>query len=246
MTLNTAARVRAMTESEWKAEYNALEKQYKAAERAEQWTRADRLGDKLSFLEMHMKWDEGGKAWRENPVKRIPPPPVQTVTHRDGTVLAKHKITGDFSGKASAWFDSSGRLVDAEQILPNGQNRSVKPNGKIWKMLETKFAYLKKQATKRNPVPSGKIAKANSLYERFRDQKADGMTKVPAPDFSVGMVVGKVDVINYETIRAGKVERYTHKFKKSARPLLCVTADGKNFFSIDGNFEFTERGFLDK
>jgi len=45
-----------------------------------------------------------------------------------------HKITGDFSGKISAWFGPSGELLNCEQILPHKQiSRPVKINGPIWK-----------------------------------------------------------------------------------------------------------------
>jgi hypothetical protein len=47
-----------------------------------------------------------------------------------------HKITGDFSGKCSAWFDEKGEILAAEQIIPYAGrseiSRSVKKNGPIW------------------------------------------------------------------------------------------------------------------
>jgi hypothetical protein len=49
-----------------------------------------------------------------------------------------HKITGDFSGKCSAWFDEKGEILAAEQIvLYTGRSeisRSVKKNGPIWEI----------------------------------------------------------------------------------------------------------------
>ena len=43
-----------------------------------------------------------------------------------------HKITGDFSGKCSAWYDKTGKLVDAEQILDTGIIKKIKPNAAMW------------------------------------------------------------------------------------------------------------------
>jgi hypothetical protein len=47
-----------------------------------------------------------------------------------------HKITGDFSGKCSAWFDKDGNIEEAEQIIPTkgGITRPVKKNGPIWEI----------------------------------------------------------------------------------------------------------------
>lgn len=53
----------------------------------------------------------------------------------DGFVL--HKITGDFKGRASAWFNPLGELADCEQILPNNQTRPIKKGGKLWNYLAT-------------------------------------------------------------------------------------------------------------
>ena len=45
-----------------------------------------------------------------------------------------NEITGDFSGKCSAWFDKDGNLEEVEQIIPvrGGITRPVKKNGSIW------------------------------------------------------------------------------------------------------------------
>lgn len=58
--------------------------------------------------------------------------PIQTRLSPDGSGSI-HSIRGDFKGKISAYYSEGGVLVDAEQILPNRQNRQVKPNGPIWR-----------------------------------------------------------------------------------------------------------------
>ncbi len=99
-----------------------------------------------------------------------------------------------------------------------------------------------------NPVPEGrtsKIKKATALYEDFRDQPGAEILDLPMPEFSTGMVIGRLSAVEYDTVRAGKREDYRHTFKKSAAPLLCVTACGKYLFTVQGGFTFTERGIVD-
>jgi hypothetical protein len=48
-----------------------------------------------------------------------------------------HKITGNFVGRMSAWFDKDGKILDAEQILaPFGSSRPVKRDGPMWKLAQ--------------------------------------------------------------------------------------------------------------
>lgn len=93
----------------------------------------------------------------------------------------------------------------------------------------------------------GKIAKATRRYENFRDRRSKTIQEWDSPDFSVGIEVGTIDAILYTTKRGekGRVERYEHQFAKKARPILAVTEDGKNLFSLGGDFRFTDRGFVD-
>jgi hypothetical protein len=53
----------------------------------------------------------------------------------DGGGYVLHKITGSFSGRASAWFDAYGKMLDAEQITPRGSVRTLKRNSPMWKEL---------------------------------------------------------------------------------------------------------------
>lgn len=44
-----------------------------------------------------------------------------------------HKITGNWKGNVSAWFDRDGKLLDAEQILiPFSSSRPIKRDGPMW------------------------------------------------------------------------------------------------------------------
>ena len=48
-----------------------------------------------------------------------------------------HKITGNFKGTVSAWFDKDGNPLDAEQItIPFYSSRPVRKNGPMWQQIE--------------------------------------------------------------------------------------------------------------
>lgn len=48
-----------------------------------------------------------------------------------------HKIEGYWKGRASAWYDREGRLLDCEQVLaPFGTSRRVKQGGPMWRALQ--------------------------------------------------------------------------------------------------------------
>ncbi len=61
---------------------------------------------------------------------------IQKATFTDGGFVL-HKIKGNFNGKASAWFDAQGVLLDAEQITIGGVSRPVKRDGKIWHFISS-------------------------------------------------------------------------------------------------------------
>lgn len=102
---------------------------------------------------------------------------------------------------------------------------------------------------KPNPVPEGtrsKLKKASALYENFRDKPATHINEYDQPDFSTGMVIGRLTAVEYDTVRGNNREDYRHKFGKRAAPLLCVTSDGKTLFCMEGRYNFTERGIVDE
>ena len=110
----------------------------------------------------------------------------------------------------------------------------------------------------KNPVPPssragisrhapGGTERAKLLYETFTGHDADDYVMVDKPEVpDVMSVIGDIDELCYTTIRDGNVERYRHKFKKSARPLFCITPDGSAIYLIGGSYEFGERGIVDK
>ena len=109
-----------------------------------------------------------------------------------------------------------------------------------------------------NPVPPssragmkkatrGQIDKAKDLYTRFTGHDAEeiGTVNVPAMP-TVGVAIGEVDGILYSTVRDGVLEKYIHKFHKADRPLFVVAPDGKVLYLLGGNYNFTERGIVDR
>lgn len=53
-------------------------------------------------------------------------------------------------GRFSAWYDKTGKLLDAEQIFDSGQTRQVVENGPTWQRL----AEVGGRFTKPNPEPA--------------------------------------------------------------------------------------------
>ena len=68
--------------------------------------------------------------------------------------------------------------------------------------------------------------------------------KLPVP--KTGLVIGELDGVLYTNVRDGKTEKYKHDFKKSSRPHLIASNDGKSLHILGGEYEFTERGIEDK
>lgn len=102
-----------------------------------------------------------------------------------------------------------------------------------------------------NPVPASRYASqlgdAVRLYERFTGHEAEELGRVPKPVIpDVLVAIGECDGVLYSTTRDGRLERYIHEFKRKARPLLCVTPDGQMIVLLGGEYDFTERGIVDR
>jgi predicted protein tyrosine phosphatase len=88
---------------------------------------------------------------------------------------------------------------------------------------------------------------AASLYRRFTGMEpvSAGTVKVAALP-ATAVTIGYIDAVDYETRRHDEIQRFRHVFKKSARPLFCVSPDGRQLLLIGGAFRFTERGIVDR
>lgn len=66
---------------------------------------------------------------------------------------------------------------------------------------------------------------------------------IPAP-FKVGVAFGTLVEVVYISERDG--QHYRHTFRKSSRPLVVASSDGKQVQIVGGRFAFTDRGIVDK
>lgn len=100
---------------------------------------------------------------------------------------------------------------------------------------------------KTNPAPKNtKIAAASRLLEDFSGHVPHKVKSVRLPVDSVGLAIGPVLAVAYETTRDGKREKYLHEFRRNARPLLAASSDGRSLYLLGGAYRFTERGIVDK
>ncbi len=101
---------------------------------------------------------------------------------------------------------------------------------------------------KRNPSTNRKIADGIDLYRRFTGMEPKYIKHINNPSHltDVAMEIGKCDGVLYTTTRDGKVEKYIHEFTGRSRPILASSWDGKEIFFVDGNYDFTEDGIVDR
>lgn len=132
------------------------------------------------------------------------------------------------------------------------------PTGQFPDYLKPQKAPVK-QAAKKSPAKVGyldnpskaprakQMANAMDLYRRFSGHEPElvGRTKKPTID-DVGIIIGEMDGVSYETVRDGEKLKYFHKFDKKSRPLLVSSHDGKSIYIVGGQYNFTEDGIVDK
>lgn len=88
------------------------------------------------------------------------------------------------------------------------------------------------------------MSKAATLFKSFHERN-------PAPSEIVSieqngaeecLAVGEVYGIMYKV--KGEPKPYYHKFKTTGRPKLFVSADGRQIYIVNGQYRFTDRGFI--
>lgn len=90
-------------------------------------------------------------------------------------------------------------------------------------------------------------AQAAELAEKFSGHASRPLGEVVAPTVPrVAIVVGYCDGLLYSAKRDGKVRRYVHTFARADRPLFLASPNGKQLLLFGGNFDFTERGIVDR
>lgn len=90
------------------------------------------------------------------------------------------------------------------------------------------------------------IQEAIERFTGFRGDPPEAIEVLEVPEIDpVMLTMGKCLGIIYESVRDGETEKYIHQFKKSARPLLCVSSDGQQLYLIGGSYSVTDRGIED-
>lgn len=77
-----------------------------------------------------------------------------------------------------------------------------------------------------------------------RTAKEGEVVKVSMRKAADAFLVGELQGVIYKALGDG--ETYIHRFKKSARPVLYVSADGSQLYALAGAYRFTDRGFEDR
>jgi hypothetical protein len=95
------------------------------------------------------------------------------------------------------------------------------------------------------PIHS-EVREAQERYQEFTGHDANEARKVKVRIPRVAVEIGDLDGVLYTTVRDGRTEKYVHKFKRNSRPVLAAGSDGKTLHVIGGDFEFTERGIVDR
>ena len=149
----------------------------------------------------------------------------------------------DWCGKNNLEFSVYEKMVDTFQNSPREYD-----GGEMFDLYQD--AMKKTKPRGKNPVPPSKHVQrrdAAKLYKNFTGHDALDEVMIDKPELpDVMLVVGDIDGIMYTTVRDGVTEKYVHQFKKKARPLFCVSPDGTQIHLMGGEYDFTERGIVDR
>ena len=114
------------------------------------------------------------------------------------------------------------------------------------KLSAAELADIRRGAQKALTGKGAAVRRAGIAYTEFTGHDDPHVQKIAVPDLPEAVwQLGLCDGMLYTTIRDGKTERYIHRFKKSARPLLNVSSDGRQLFLHGGAYRVTERGIED-
>ena len=99
--------------------------------------------------------------------------------------------------------------------------------------------------SKKNPIINRKILQAVKNFEEFTGMTPEYINKKDLPKMDVGFKIGTLNGLLYTTVRDGRTEKYVHKFKRRARPILVSNFDGSFIALVGGSYKFTDRGIED-
>ncbi len=157
------------------------------------------------------------------------------------------------------WFDGKKFTNNNPPKYFGTYSRAKAYGGMLLKKYETLRGYKlyvglpRKAAARRKNPESRTDAQLDTAAEKLEDfsgHPARTVLKARTSGQRTGLVIGELDQIGYitkrEGINGGKLTRYVHDFKKTSRPLLAVTTDGKQLHIVGGRYEFTEAGVEDR
>lgn len=86
---------------------------------------------------------------------------------------------------------------------------------------------------------------AKQLWREFRETAPGRSRRVPIEWPKALMVMGRAQLIAYETTHGRKVQFYEHEFAPGSRPLLCAGKKPGQLFLIGRNFKVNAHGIVD-
>jgi hypothetical protein len=99
----------------------------------------------------------------------------------------------------------------------------------------------------RNPASAdAAVREAVQRFTGFKGERPQSVKRVRVADLpKVMLTIGDCIGIMYRTHRGGRTDSYLHRFKKSSRPTLCCSSDGKTLYLLGGAYRVTNRGIED-
>jgi len=90
----------------------------------------------------------------------------------------------------------------------------------------------------------GSITAAERLFRDFHDREptSDDIARIDMRSPETVLVIGELDGLIYRA--EDSEEPYIHRFKKSDRPLLLASSDGRQLYILKGGYKFTDRGII--
>jgi hypothetical protein len=151
-------------------------------------------------------------------------------TRKDRTILV-YTDENKLVAEGSTWAEVSKQLAAWRDALKYGTN-PVKPSSRV-------------RGIRVRELHGAEYEEAARLFSDFTGHDGEPWAKARVALPKVALVVGRCDGVLYTTVRDGQREKYIHRFKAAAAPILAASPDGRQLFLLGGEFRFTERGIVD-
>jgi hypothetical protein len=188
-------------------------------------------------------------AVRKNPAPQLVEGEPLIETGRQAGALGYHVfVDGRYDADISPSKTSKQALAKALRVYPKISKVSSEPdsNNSGQRLYSYRSGDRKKNPAPRVRADGAEVERAAKLFTAFTGHRVTKMRQVSVPPVKVGLAVGPVLEIAYETTRDGKRENYLHKFRRGARPLLAASQDGRTLMLLGGGHRFTPRGIVDR